>query len=63
MEKTNRLYIFPSIAKCYITITSFDLWMSKGAHDVFALVVNFLGSNWQSKHITIGFFEATKPSR
>jgi hypothetical protein len=24
-------------------IISFDLWMSKGAHDVFTLVVSFLG--------------------
>jgi hypothetical protein len=40
--------------------TSFDLWMSKGAHDIFGLVLNFLGSDWQPKHVTIGLFEATK---
>jgi hypothetical protein len=28
----------------YISImVSFDLWMFKGAHDIFALVINFLG--------------------
>ncbi len=43
--------------KCFFT-TSFDLWMSKGAYDIFALVVKFLGTDWQPKHITIGLFEA-----
>jgi hypothetical protein len=33
--------------------------MSKGTCDVFALVINFLGSDWQPKHVTIGLFEAT----
>jgi hypothetical protein len=40
--------------------TNFDLWMSKGVYDVFALVINFLGNDWQPKHITIGLFETTK---
>jgi hypothetical protein len=31
--------------------------MSKGAYEIFAFVINFLGSNWQPKHIAIGFFE------
>jgi hypothetical protein len=32
--------------------------MSKGAHDVFALVINLLGFDWRPKHIIIlGFFE------
>jgi hypothetical protein len=31
--------------------------MSKGAYDVFALVINFLGSDWQPKHVIIAFFE------
>ncbi len=34
----------------YVTI-SFDLWMSKGAHDIFALVMNFLGFDWQPKQV------------
>jgi hypothetical protein len=32
--------------------------MSKGGHDMFALVIYFLGVNWQPKHITFGHFEA-----
>ncbi len=34
--------------------------MSKGVHDIFALVINFLGSNQQPKQVTIGLFETTK---
>jgi hypothetical protein len=34
--------------------------MSKGAHDIFAYVINFLGSNWQPKQITIDLFEVIK---
>jgi len=63
VEKTNQLYVLPSLTECYTTITSFDLWMNKGAHDVFALVLNFLGSNWQPKYIIVGLFEATNISR
>jgi hypothetical protein len=43
-EKTNQLYVVLSLAKCYLT-TSFDLWMSKGTYDVFALVINFLNNH------------------
>jgi hypothetical protein len=32
--------------------------MSKGAYDVFALVINFINSDLQPKHVTIGLFEA-----
>ncbi len=39
---------------------SFDLWMSKEAHDIFALIMNFSGSNSQPKQGTIGLFEATE---
>jgi hypothetical protein len=38
------------------TIACFDLWMSKGAYDTFALVINFLDENWQPKKVTIGLF-------
>jgi len=33
--------------------------MSKGEHDIFALVINFLKVDYQPKHITIDLFEAT----
>jgi hypothetical protein len=31
--------------------------MSKVGHDIFALVIYFLGNDWQPKHITLGLFE------
>jgi hypothetical protein len=34
--------------------------MSKKTHDIFALVINFLGVDWQPKHITIGLFHTSE---
>jgi hypothetical protein len=36
---------FP-LCQCYVSITTFDLWMNKGALDTFALVINFLTLGW-----------------
>ncbi len=60
MEKTNELYIVSTLVECHFAIVSFNLWMFKGAYDVFTLVINFLSNDWQPKHVTIGLFEATK---
>jgi hypothetical protein len=32
--------------------------MSKGALDIFVLVINFLILDWESKDVTIGLFKA-----
>jgi len=37
--------------------TSFDLWMSRGGMDTFALVINYLNESWMPQHFTIGLFE------
>ncbi len=50
----------PKLKECYFTIASFDLWISKGTHDVFDLVISFIGMDWHPKHITIGLFEASE---
>ncbi len=34
--------------------------MSKGAYDIFALVINFLDGNWKPRKVTIGLFETTE---
>jgi len=34
--------------------------MFKGVHDIFAIVINLLGFDWQPTLITIGLFETTK---
>jgi hypothetical protein len=46
VEKTKELYVFLQLVECLLTTISFDLWMPKGAHDIFALVVNFMDANW-----------------
>jgi hypothetical protein len=42
MEKTKKLYILLALAYCYF-VTSFDLWMSKGAYNSFSLLLIFWG--------------------
>jgi len=49
--------VLPKLIDCISANASFDLWMSKGAHDIFALLINFLGFDWQPKQITIGLIE------
>jgi hypothetical protein len=41
VEKIKQEYILPKLKHYYSTRTSFYLWMSKVAHDVFALVISF----------------------
>jgi hypothetical protein len=57
VEKTKQSYVLFALTKCHFATTSFDFWISKGAYDVFALVIIFLGKDWQPKHVTIGLFE------
>jgi hypothetical protein len=63
VEKTNELYFVPTLVECHSTTTSFDLWMFKGAYDVFALVINFLNNDCQPKHMTIDLFETIETTR
>jgi hypothetical protein len=52
--------VLPALAYYFSITTSFDFWVSKGAYDVFALMINFLSNYWQLIHVIIGLFEATK---
>jgi hypothetical protein len=54
-EKKN--YVLPKLSQCVSVTANFDLWMSKGAYDIFALVINFLNGNWKLRKVTIGLFE------
>jgi hypothetical protein len=60
VQKTKKNYFLLEFSQCVSTITSFDLWMSKGAYDIFALVINFLDGNWKPRKVTIGLFETTE---
>jgi hypothetical protein len=41
VEKKKLTYVSPILADYVFVTTNFDLWMSKGMHDAFALVVIF----------------------
>jgi capsule polysaccharide modification protein KpsS len=41
VEKAKQKYILLLLNNYIVIITSIDLWMSKGAHDIFALVLIF----------------------
>ncbi len=60
MEETKETYVFLLLNDCSCATANFDLWMSKGPHDVFVLVIIFLGSDWKPKHVTIGLFKVVK---
>lgn len=54
------MYVLLVLHDCKTTIASSNLWMSKGANDMFALIINFLIADWQLKHVTLGLFEANE---
>jgi hypothetical protein len=62
VEKTMFTYVHPTLINCISATCTFDLWMSKGAHDVFVIVVNFLSNKWEAKHIIIELFEVFETS-
>jgi hypothetical protein len=45
MENIKQLYVLQALIECHFTTKSFDLWMSKVGHDIFALVISFLGND------------------
>jgi len=51
------------LAEYHYATAHFDLWMSKGTYDVFAMVITFLCNDWQPKHVSISLFEAIKKTR
>jgi hypothetical protein len=63
VEREKQEYVLPKLVECYSTIISFDLHMSKGAHDIFASVINFLKVDWQLKHIAISLLKANNITR
>jgi hypothetical protein len=60
VEKTKQICVLPKFTNCISTTISFELWMPKGVHDIFSFIINFLGSNWQPKQVTIGFIRGNR---
>jgi hypothetical protein len=50
----------PKLGDYIFATTSFDLWMSKEAHDIFALVIILLGSNYELKQMILGYLKQQK---
>jgi hypothetical protein len=50
--------ILPSLAYATTISCNFDLWMSKGDVDTFALVINF--KSWILMYVTMGLFQVHK---
>jgi hypothetical protein len=62
VEKTKKLYILFALAYYYSIIASFDLWMSKGAYDIFALVIKIMWRLIGSQNILqLGFLKHLIP--
>jgi len=59
-KKTKETYVLPLLNDCSCAIVNFDLWMSKCAHDVFILIIMFLGFYWKPKHVILGLFEVVE---
>jgi hypothetical protein len=55
VSKTMEEYAILAPKSC-VTTTFFDLWMSRFGHDTFALVINFINSQWVPCHVTLGLF-------
>jgi hypothetical protein len=60
VKKTN---VLPVLNDYSCVIANFDLWMSKGVHDVFILVIIFWGSDWKPKHVILGLFKVVETTR
>jgi len=47
MKKTEQEYVLSKFTDCIFITIKFDSWMSKGSHDIFVFVINFLGCDWE----------------
>lgn len=54
------MHVLPKLVSATIVFTSFDLWMSNGGVNTFALVINYLIKTWEPMHILIEFFEVSE---
>jgi hypothetical protein len=60
VEETKQLFVLPILINCGSTTTSFDIWIYKDAHDVFALVVIFWGEVGCQNILKLGYLKHLK---
>jgi hypothetical protein len=63
VSKTMEHHVFLALVDATIIITTFDLWMSRGGFDMFALVVNYINKKWEPCHVTVTIFDVHETSR
>jgi hypothetical protein len=47
VTKCKNMHVLPKLANATTISISFDLWMSRGGIDMFALVINYLTKAWE----------------
>ncbi len=63
VKKTMDHHVLVNLALTTVVSASFDVWMSCGKFDTFALVINVLRDNWVPMHIIVGLFEVNETTR
>jgi hypothetical protein len=63
LEKCLEEYVTPFLDATSTTTTTFDLWMNRRAHDIFAIVINFLIPQWEPYHVCVGLFKVDDTTR
>ncbi len=62
VEEMMNTYVVHALVDYLLATCTFDLFMFKGAHDIFVVVVNFILNDWEAKHVTIILFEVIDAS-
>jgi hypothetical protein len=63
VNKTMERHVFPTLVDATVIRTTFDLWMSRGSFDKFAMVVNYINKKWEPCHVIVGIFEVHETLR
>ncbi len=62
-QNHGKLHVLSTLKRCITIITWFDLWKSMFGFNTFALVINFINSNWVPCHVIMGLFKVVDTSR
>ena len=55
--------MLPILASCATIAVIFNPWISHTGVNTYCLVVNFIDSDWEPRHITVGIFKASNTAR
>lgn len=53
-KETVQRFVLPRLKECVTGTMTYDLWMSRGAEDIFGLVWHFVDAQWKPVHICLG---------